>query len=58
LLDSLVLASFLAKYRVFPHVVFGVMLGPFGGHCWAQYDALVLNDRLERVIKFTPILSS
>jgi hypothetical protein len=56
LLDSLVLASFLARYRVFPHVVIGVMLGPFSGHCWTQYDTLVLNDRLERVTKFTPIL--
>lgn len=58
LLDSLVLASFLAKYRVRPRVVIGVMLGPFGGHCWVQYDTLVLNDRLERVSKFTPIMSS
>lgn len=58
LLDSLVLASFLAKYRVFPHLVIGVMLGPFGGHCWVQYENLVLNDRLERVAKFTPIMSS
>lgn len=58
LLDSLVLTSFLAKYRVFPHLVIGVMLGPFGGHCWVQYENLVLNDRLEKVTKFTPILSS
>lgn len=58
LLDSLVLAAFLARYRVFPHVVIGVMLGPFGGHCWVQFDTLVLNDRLERVAKFTPIMSS
>lgn len=58
LLDSLVLASFLARYRVFPRVVIGVMLGPFGGHCWVQYETLVLNDRLERVSKFTPIMSS
>jgi hypothetical protein len=58
LLDSLVLASFLARYGVFPRVVIGVTLGPFGGHCWVQHETLVLNDRLERVTKFTPILSS
>jgi hypothetical protein len=58
LLDSLVLASFLAKYHVCPRVVIGVMLGPFGGHCWVQHEALVLNDRFERVAKFTPIMSS
>jgi hypothetical protein len=58
MLDSLVLASFLAKYRVSARVVIGVMLGPFGGHCWVQYDTLVLNDRLEMVTKFTPIMSS
>lgn len=58
LLDSLVLASFLGKYGVFPRVVIGVVLGPFGGHCWVQHETLVLNDRLERVTKFTPIMAS
>jgi hypothetical protein len=58
LLDSLVLTSFLAKYGVFPNVIIGVTLGPFGGHCWVQYETVVLNDRLERVAKFTPIMSS
>lgn len=58
LLDSLVLASFLARYGVFPNVIIGVILGPFSGHCWVQYETLVLNDRLEKVTKFTPILSS
>jgi hypothetical protein len=58
LLDSLVLASFLARYGVFPNVIIGVILGPFSGHCWVQYKKLVLNDRLEKVTKFTPILSS
>jgi transglutaminase superfamily protein len=58
LLDSLVLTAFLAKYRVFPHLVIGVMLAPFGGHCWVQYDDLVLNDRFERVARYTPIMSA
>lgn len=58
LLDSLVLVAFLAKYSVFPHVVLAVAIGPFAAHCWVQHADLVLNDRLERVTKYTPIMTA
>lgn len=56
LLDSLALIRFLAAERLFPHWVIGVKTRPFGAHAWVQLGALVLNDRLERVRRFTPIL--
>jgi Transglutaminase-like superfamily len=57
LFDSLALQEFLAKYKAFPYIVFGVTAEPFVAHCWLQDDAVVLNDDLERVGKFKPILN-
>jgi hypothetical protein len=57
LFDSLALLEFLARYRVFPRVVFGVIADPFQAHCWLQEGNVVLNDDLERVGKYKPILS-
>ncbi|MGO8858180.1 MAG: lasso peptide biosynthesis B2 protein [Steroidobacteraceae bacterium] len=56
LFESLALLEFLARYRLFPHVVFGVVADPFQAHCWLQEGPIVLNDNLERVGKFRPIL--
>lgn len=57
LFDSLALLEFLASYRSFPRVVFGVIADPFQAHCWLQEGNVVLNDDLERVRKYRPILS-
>lgn len=57
LFDSLALQEFLAKYRAFPRIVFGVTADPFLAHCWVQEGVTLLNDELERVTKFKPILS-
>jgi hypothetical protein len=57
LFDSLALLEFLASYRSFPRVVFGVVADPFQAHCWLQEGNVVLNDDLERVGKYRPILS-
>ncbi|HEX4693592.1 lasso peptide biosynthesis B2 protein [Sphingomonas sp.] len=37
-------------------VVLGVSLGPFFAHCWVQQGATVVNDRVDLVRRFTPIL--
>lgn len=42
--------------NLFPSLVFGVRANPFAAHCWVQHHALVLNDELERVRIYTPIL--
>ena len=57
LFDSLALMRFLSYYGVFPTCVIGVQTGPFGAHCWVQYEAVVFNDVPEYVRRFTPILA-
>lgn len=57
LFDSLALIHFLARFGVFPDWVFGVTADPFEAHCWVQSGPLVLNDTVERVSAFTPIMS-
>jgi hypothetical protein len=57
LFDSLALLEFLARCRLFPHVVFGVVADPFQAHCWVQEGSTILNDDLERVRRYKPILS-
>jgi hypothetical protein len=37
--------------------VFGVSTWPFDAHCWLQCGELVLNDRLHRVRRYTPIMA-
>ena len=56
LFDSLALIHFLASFRVFPEWVFGVTADPFEAHCWVQVGNMVLNDTVERVSAFTPIM--
>lgn len=57
LFDSLVLVEFLHRYHVSASYVIGVTAKPFSAHCWVQSGAVVLNDDVERVAQFTPILS-
>jgi hypothetical protein len=37
-------------------LVIGVRSSPFLAHCWIQHEAMVLNDTVEHVRHFTPIL--
>jgi hypothetical protein len=57
LFDSLALLEFLAGSQLFPHIVFGVVADPFQAHCWVQEGSTILNDDLERVRRYKPILS-
>jgi hypothetical protein len=57
LFDSLALLEYLARYRIFPLLVFGVVADPFQAHCWLQHGNAVLNDEFARVSKYKPILS-
>ncbi|WP_257555924.1 lasso peptide biosynthesis B2 protein [Sphingobium sp. CFD-2] len=38
-------------------LVLGVCAAPFSAHCWVQADGHVLNDRLENIRNFEPILT-
>lgn len=56
LFDSLALLDFLARCGQFPNWVFGVQTGPFSAHCWVQAGQTVLNDSVEQVAAYTPIM--
>lgn len=55
--DSLALLHFLARYRQFPRWVYGVKLKPFRAHCWVQAGDVVVNDIVDNVRGYTPIMS-
>jgi hypothetical protein len=56
LFDCVCLLNFLTLYGFYPSIVFAVIPEPFQAHCWLQEDKLVLNDSLERVNAYTPIM--
>lgn len=55
--DSLALIEFLFGHGCLPQWVFGVKCEPFAAHCWVQDDNYVLNDSVEYVQRFTPIMA-
>jgi hypothetical protein len=57
LFRSLFLMRFLAGHGIAATWTFGVRLAPFGAHCWIEYEGAVLNDHLEHVGGFAPILT-
>jgi hypothetical protein len=56
LFDALALSEFLAGYDIYPHWVFAVQARPFAAHCWLQLDDVVLNDTVDHVRRYTPIM--
>jgi len=56
LFDSLALLYFLARYDAFPQWVYGVKLEPFAAHCWVQAGSSVINDIIDNVRDYTPIM--
>lgn len=53
---SLAIVDRLVRVGQPAQLVFGVRLGPFAAHCWVQQGSLVVNDRVDVVRTFTPIL--
>ncbi len=56
LYDAIALIEFLAMRGIYPDWVFGVQAQPFGAHCWVQSEGVALNDGVEYVDQFTPIM--
>ena len=52
------LRYYLAHRGIATDWVFGVRTWPFSAHCWLQVDDLVIGDRLERVSRYTPIMTA
>ena len=57
LLRSFVLLRLLRRQAHDAAWVFGVRTWPFHAHCWLQCGDVVLDDDVERVAAFTPILA-
>lgn len=55
--DSLALVEFLAHHNQFPRWVFGVRSQPFAAHCWVQEEDRLLNDSIDYVSQFTPMMA-
>ncbi|MBF5089113.1 lasso peptide biosynthesis B2 protein [Novosphingobium sp. NBM11] len=53
---SMAMAKLLLSRDVGVEMVFGVAARPFRAHCWVQYEHIVLNDHLENIHSYTPIL--
>ncbi len=54
---SLALVEFLARRGAFPTLVIGVRMRPYGVHAWVQQGGLILNDRVDTVRRYTPIIA-
>lgn len=55
---SLALAGSLRDRGHACDLVIGVAINPFQAHAWVQAGGTVLNDRLERVLQFTPVVAA
>lgn len=53
---SVAMARYLLRLGYRPDLIFGVGDRPFGAHCWVQHGEIVLNDWLDNIRPFTPIL--
>jgi hypothetical protein len=56
LAHSIALTAELRRHDIPANLVIGVSLGPFAAHSWAQIGDIVLNDSVEHVQSFTPVL--
>ncbi|GEM_PF-246129 len=56
LAESTALVACLAHRQIHASIVFGVSGRPFAAHCWVEINGTVLNDSLEHVNSFQPIL--
>ena len=53
---SIAVAQRLARLGISADLVVGVSLYPFAAHSWVQCSSALVNDRLDGVRHFTPIL--
>lgn len=54
---SLAMVDYLARFNIPAVVVIAVKMRPFGAHAWVQIDDVLLNDSLDNIRTFTPILA-
>ncbi|CAM2893504.1 lasso peptide biosynthesis B2 protein [Brevundimonas diminuta] len=54
---SIALARYARRHGHDVTLYIGVKLQPFAAHCWVQDGAIVLNDSIDEVRRFTPIMA-
>jgi hypothetical protein len=54
--SSIALIDYLASARCYPDLVIGVRMKPFSAHAWVQQGDIVLNDEVDAILPYTPIL--
>jgi hypothetical protein len=54
---SLAFMALCHSCRVYPKLVIGVRTHPFAAHCWVQLGDRVLNDTIDNVRIFSPIMA-
>jgi hypothetical protein len=54
--DSFLTMNMLVRAGIAADWVFAVQADPFKAHCWVQVGDTVINDNVETVARFTPIL--
>lgn len=54
--QSIAVAKSARRAGIGVDIVIGVALGPFTAHCWVQHGSYVVNDRVETVARYIPIL--
>lgn len=54
---SLAMARYLAARNLPAELIIGVKLRPFAAHAWVQAGPWLLNDRIDTIRAFTPILA-
>lgn len=57
LLDSLVAAHYLLRVHCEPRLIVGVRTRPFRAHAWVQSGDIAVDDIVERIQLFTPIMT-
>jgi hypothetical protein len=55
--NSLTMAEYLAGFELYPTFAIGVRMDPWAAHAWLQHGSVVLNDRVEHIRLYTPILA-
>jgi transglutaminase superfamily protein len=56
LFDSLALVEFLAHHDIYPSWTFAVQFEPWSAHCWVHAGNVALNEDLEHIETYVPIL--
>ena len=55
--NSMLLLELLALNGLGARWVFGVRTFPFEAHCWVEHDGVILNDTIDHVRWYTPIVA-